>query len=177
MKLTTDVLSRAVSLQEVDAGRWLPHIQEAAERASLTTVKRLAAFLAQTGHESAGFRFLRELWGPTPTQLRYEGRRDLGNVRPGDGFRYRGRGLIQVTGRANYTTTGRSLGIDLVNQPGLLEQPRWAALSAADYWTRNNLNNLVDSGDFKGLTRRINGGLNGYADRLARYQRALEALA
>ncbi|MGX9570798.1 glycoside hydrolase family 19 protein [Pseudomonas sp. CFBP 5748] len=138
---------------------------------------RTAAFMAQIGHESGQLRYVRELWGPTPAQTRYEGRDDLGNTMPGDGFKYRGRGLIQITGRTNYAECGESLGLDLINQPELLEQPQWAAMSAAWFWSSRGLNTLADVGAFDKITRRINGGQNGAADRRALYVRALQVLA
>ena len=94
----------------------------------------LAAFLAQVAHESGNFRYIREIWGPTPAQRGYEGRRDLGNTQPGDGKRYMGRGYIQITGRANYRRYGKKLGIDLENNPELAEQPDIAARVAVEYW-------------------------------------------
>lgn len=136
----------------------------------IDTPARQAAFLAQIGHESGRLIYTRELWGPTPTQLGYEGRADLGNTQKGDGFLYRGRGLIQVTGRGNYQKCGKALGLDLVKSPELLEQPTGAAMSACWFWTTHGLNELADAGDFEHITRRINGGLNGYADRCALWE-------
>ena len=118
-----------------------------------------------------------ELWGPTPAQARYEGRADLGNVEPGDGFRFRGRGLIQTTGRANYQATGNALGVDLVSEPGRLREPELAARSAAWFWREHGLNELADAGDFMRITRRINGGTNGYEQRLALFEVSKEVLA
>ena len=144
---------------------------------------RLAAFLAQIGHESASLRYVAEVWGPTTAQQRYEGRKDLGNTQSGDGSRYRGRGLIQTTGRANYAAVRdrlrRRLGPDVPDfeaAPERLEHIRWAVWSAADYWDWRGLNALADAGDFERITRRINGGLNGQADRLQRWERARQAL-
>lgn len=143
----------------------------------INTPKRQAAFLAQVGHESGGLHWLRELWGPTPAQIRYEGRADLGNTQPGDGFKYRGRGLIQITGRANYSEAGKALGLPLIDFPVLLENPEFAAKSAAWFWKSRGLNELADIDKFERITRRINGGLNGQAERLALYQKAQEAIA
>ena len=142
----------------------------------INTPARAAAFLAQVGHESGQLRYLREIWGPTPAQTRYEGRADLGNTQPGDGKRFMGRGLIQITGRANYAACGTALGVDLVGQPELLERPEYAAGSAAWFWLKNNLNRFADRGDFVGLTRAINGGTNGIGDRRALWERAKSAL-
>lgn len=155
---------------------WFEPISAALSEFGINTPRRIAAWIAQIGHESGGFRYTREIWGPTPAQTRYEGRKDLGNTRPGDGFRYRGRGLIQLTGRANYESATRALGVDLVNQPELLETPALAARSAAWFWSTRNCNALADAGDFTALTRRINGGLNGLKDRQRRYTIACSAL-
>lgn len=144
---------------------------------SIVGLQRVAAFIAQIGHESGQLRYVRELWGPTAAQARYEGREDLGNTTPGDGFRFRGRGLIQVTGRANYMECGEALGLDLISQPELLEQPEWAAKSAAWFWSTRGLNGLADAGAFDKITRRINGGRNGLAERLDFYDRAKRVLA
>lgn len=173
-------LSEAAGISDRLAAQWIEPLQAAFAYAHINTPKREAAFLAQVGHESGAFLYVREIWGPTSAQRRYEGRQDLGNTQPGDGFRYRGRGLIQVTGRANYNRLTSRLSWmgspDFIAEPEALEQPRWAALSAADYWHDRRLNELADAGKFKTLTKRINGGLNGYADRLARYERAARTL-
>ena len=178
--MDADTLAKAAGLSKDSSYRWKGPLQAAFDYADISTPKRQAAFLAQLGHESGGFQYLREIWGPTSAQKRYEGRLDLGNTQRGDGFRYRGRGLIQITGRANYVRIASRLSRfgapDFVAEPEALERPEWAALSAADYWKDRRLNELADTGKFKTLTKRINGGLNGYADRLARYERAAEAL-
>ncbi|KGU84738.1 glycoside hydrolase family 19 protein [Pseudomonas mediterranea] len=158
------------------AGVFAPSLSAAMEHYQITGLSRGAAFIAQIGHESGQLQYVRELWGPTPIQVRYEGRDDLGNAVPGDGFRYRGRGLIQVTGRANYAECGDALNLDLISQPELLEQPEWAASSAAWFWFTRGLNTLADEGRFDKITQRINGGQNGAADRRALYARALEVL-
>jgi len=150
----------------------LPHIIAAMDEFGIDTPVRQAAFLAQIGHESLGLHFLVEVWGPTVAQRRYEVRQDLGNNQPGDGFRYRGRGLIQLTGRGNYTQASAALGVDLVSNPELLGQSPLADRVAGWFWKSNNCNQFADSGDFEGLTKRINGGLNGYPDRLARWDKA-----
>lgn len=165
------------------ARAWLGPLQAALHLAEISTAWRLAAFLAQVGHESGRLRYTREIWGPTAQQRRYDpvttlaGR--LGNVAPGDGPRYMGRGLIQTTGRANYAMTTVKLRElmrevpDFEREPALLERPGWAALSAALFWRVKGLNRFADAGDLVGMTKRINGGLNGLADRQALYARAL----
>ncbi|MBK8772269.1 MAG: glycoside hydrolase family 19 protein [Rhizobiales bacterium] len=137
---------------------------------------RQAAFIAQIAHESGLFRWSKEIWGPTPAQERYEGRADLGNDQPGDGKRFLGRGLIQITGRANYRDCAAAIGVDLLNHPELLEQPGLAARSAGWFWHSHGCNALADTGDFEALTRRINGGINGLSDRIALHKRATAAL-
>lgn len=175
--LTLEQFRRATGLSGVRAQDWYGPVKSACIEFDITTRARIAAFLAQVGHESGGFRYTREIWGPTPAQERYEGRLDLGNTEPGDGSKYRGRGLIQITGRYNYAHASKALGIDALNNPVLLEKPVLAARSAAWWWHANGCNEIADTGDFRSLTRRINGGLNGLDDRLARWETAREVLA
>lgn len=138
--------------------------------------KQVAAFLAQIGHESGQLVYVREIWGPTPVQAKYEGWADLSNTVKGGGSKYRGRGLIQITGRANYAACGEALGLNLVNQPELLEQPQYACMSAAWFWATRGLNTLTDQDQFNTITRRINGGLNGLQNRLEIWARARAVL-
>lgn len=174
--MTPDVLMQATGCATQRAGVWADPITAAMALYSIDTPARQAAFLAQVAHESGLFVYVRELWGPTVAQQGYEGRADLGNTEPGDGLKFRGRGLIQVTGRANYAKMGAELGLDLLNHPELLELPSNAALSAAQFWTDHSLNQYADSGDFETLTRRINGGLNGLENREAIWNLAKAAL-
>ena len=183
LQITPALLAQAAGCTPMRAELFAGHLAEACAAYHITTPERLAAFLAQIGHESASLRYVAEVWGPTPSQKRYEGRKDLGNIESGDGSRYRGRGLIQTTGRANYAAVRdrlrRRLGPDVPDfeaEPEQLEHLRWAVWSAADYWDWRGLNALADAGDFERITRRINGGLNGQPDRLARWKRAREAL-
>lgn len=159
------------------ATEFLPFLEDAMHEFQINTPQRQAAFLAQVGHESGGLHWLVEIWGPTDTQRRYEGRYDLGNIAPGDGFKFRGRGLIQLTGRGNYKTAGAALGVDLIEQPELLGEPALACRSAAWFWSSRGLNELADAGEFERITKRINGGLNGYAERLGLWEAAKVALA
>lgn len=156
------------------AGRFAEALAEHLPAYAITTGPRVAAFMAQVAHESGGFRYVRELWGPTTAQQRYEGRADLGNTVAGDGKRYLGRGLIQITGRANYVAASRALYGDLrlVDEPSLLEQPDAAVQSACWFWDSRKLNDYADAGQFETITRRVNGGLNGYSDRVAWHQKA-----
>lgn len=164
--MTPTTLAQALGIPLTRADKWALPITRAMLRFGIDTPARQAAFLAQIGHESAGLRYVREIWGPTPAQLRYEGRKDLGNTVSGDGKRFMGRGLIQITGRHNYAQAGTALELPLLQAPDLLEQPQNAANSAGWYWASRNLNRFADSGDFRGLTRAINGGYNGLDDRL-----------
>ena len=143
-------------------------LNDAMREFAIDTAVRQAAFLAQIAHESGEFRYVKEIAAGEA----YEGRKDLGNVCAGDGPRFRGRGLIQITGRDNYELCGRSLGLDLLHSPELLEEPVHAARSACWFWHLKGLNELADKGDFKLITKRINGGYNGYKDRLKYWERA-----
>ena len=133
---------------------------------------RAAHFLAQTCHESAGFRTTEEFASGSA----YEGRKDLGNTQPGDGPRYKGRGLIQLTGRANYVEYGEALGLDLVDHPETAAEPVISLLIACEFWKRRGLNQFADRDDIETITRRINGGLNGFDDRKAYLAKAKAAL-
>ena len=159
------------------AGVFVPVLNIAMNRYQIVGAKRVAAFIAQIGHESGQLKYVKEIWGPTVAQTRYEGRADLGNTEPGDGSKYRGRGLIQITGRSNYKACGGALGLELINHPELLEKPQHACMSAAWFWATKGLSTLADEGKFETITRRINGGVNGLADRQMLYARALKVLA
>jgi putative chitinase len=174
--MTPRDLAQATGARIDRATTFLPFLEDAMHEFDIGTTDRQAAFLAQIGHESGGLHWMVELWGPTATQLRYETRYDLGNCQPGDGYRYRGRGLIQLTGRENYRKAGEALGVDLIAKPELLGEPALAARSAGWFWKTHGCNELADAGDFEKVTRRINGGLNGYAERLGLWKAALEVL-
>ncbi len=163
--MTAQVLAAALGIPDARAKAWFPHLYAAMVAYQITTKARQAAFLAQIGHESARLRYTSEIWGPTPAQARYEGRADLGNNQKGDGFRFRGRGLLQITGRGNYRRLSQRLGVDFEASPELLAEYKWAALSAADYWGAHDLNAMADDGNFASMTHVINGGMNGYEDR------------
>jgi putative chitinase len=162
--------ARLLAAAGVDPRRtavYLPPLNAAAKKFDIVTPLRRSMFLAQVAHESAAFQHVVEIWGPTQAQMGYENRVMLGNVVPGDGFRFRGRGLIQITGRANYEAVGSFFGWSLAATPSFLESPAGACLSAGWFWMSHGCNELADVGDFAGVTRRINGGLNGYAHRSA----------
>lgn len=124
---------------------------------------RFAHFIAQLTHESGNFRYMQEIASGTA----YEGRKDLGNVMAGDGVKFKGRGPIQLTGRANYQKYGRALGIDFESHPELVAIPSIGLLVACKFWTNNGLNELADRDDLLTITRRINGGTNGLVERKA----------
>ena len=153
------------------------HFNAAMKAAGINNQRRAAMWCAQIGHESVGLHYMEEI----ASGAAYEGRRDLGNVCPGDGMRFKGRGPIQLTGRSNYrsfTQWCRSKGLakhDFEAAPHLVGTPRWGFLAASWYWSaaRPQLNSLSDAGDIEGATRAINGGLNGIDDRRSRYQRAM----
>jgi putative chitinase len=176
MSITQQQLLQILPNARPVAGVFVPVLNTAMQRYQIVGRKRVAAFIAQLGHESGQLRYVREIWGPTPAQAKYEGRANLGNTQPGDGSKYRGRGLIQITGRANYAACGEALGLDLIIQPELLELPQYAAMSAAWFWKQNGLNDLADRDQFNTITRRINGGLSGLQDRLEIWSRARAVL-
>lgn len=180
MKLTPAIIAAGTGAPLSRATAWADALQSACDEYEINTPLRVAAFLAETGHESGHLVFTREIWGPTAAQKLYEPpsreARELGNTEPGDGRRFCGRGLIQVTGRANYVRVGAALKLDLINHPVLLEAPSNAARSAGWFWSAHGLNELADAGEFQTITRRINGGLNGEAERVALYNAAKHAL-
>jgi len=193
------------------AGVFVPALNAAMAKYAITTPGRVAAFLAQVGHESAQLtrmvenlnysaQGLASTWPsrfavdrgasplqPNPKAVKMSRQPEviansvyadrLGNVSLGDGWRYRGRGLIQLTGKDNYRECGEGIGLPLVDEPDLLLEPGPAAMAAGWFWDRRRLNGLADSGDLEAITRKVNGGMTGYPDRAAIYQRALKVLA
>lgn len=199
--MTKEQFMKAAGLNAILADKWYPHIIAAMNEFGIDAPKRKAAFIAQVGTESGGFRSVQEslnysvqglsIFGSRLTAAQREqlGRKPgepalsparqaaianivyggrYGNNLTGDGWRFRGRGLKQITFRANYEACGKALGLDLINNPDLLTEPQNASRSAGWFWKANKLNAFADSGDFTGMTRAINGGLNGLADRQAR---------
>lgn len=158
----------------------LPHLNVALEEFNISAPGRMAAFLAQVGHETYQLRFTEEEWGPTPAQLNYEPPTHLatvlGNTEKGDGFRYKGRGAFQVTGRTNYRRYGHLLNLDLEGHPELAGLPENTFRIAGVYWNDHKLSELTDAGNFREITRRINGGYNGEAEREAYWVKAKEVL-
>ena len=143
---------------------------------SINTPQRIAAFLSQLAHESGELRWMNEIWGPTEAQRRYEPPSKLatrlGNTQPGDGKRYRGRGPIQLTGRSNYKIAGAALALPLEDNPDLVATPAVGIRVAGWFWNSKSLNDLADQNNYLGITRRINGGTNGLADRVKYWERA-----
>ena len=138
----------------------------------INTRIRACHFLAQILHESGSLNYVEEL----ASGRAYEGRRDLGNVVKGDGIKFRGRGLIQITGRSNYETLSKLWGVDLIANPELLERPEYAVKSAIWFWNSRCLNKFADTDNIRDITRRINGGFNGLADRMQLLGRAKKIL-
>jgi len=132
-----------------------------ASKYEVDTYLRVCHFLAQAAHEAASFRTLEEF----ASGAAYEGRKDLGNTKKGDGVRYKGRGIFQLTGRANYRTIGAKIDMDLEKNPELAELPEVSVLTALEYWKSRNLNRWADEDNVERITRLINGGLNGFDDR------------
>lgn len=216
MKPQVEQLVAAGIKREV-ADRWLPHVQAALDQFNISTEKQVAAWLAQTAHESGGYTLLTEnlnyrasimavCWpnrfaemGPDKKPKKdaqgknipnkfalalerkpemianvvYASRMGNGPPESGEGWKYRGRGLKQLTGKDNYTRCGKALGLDLVEQPDLLLEPAGAALSAAWFWGVNKCGAFADADDFVGLTKKINGGTIGLQDRQRRYKDVL----
>ena len=202
--LTATRLADAMGIGQASAELWVSHVQNALALCGCTTVEHVAQWIAQVGHESDSMKRLVESLNYTPEGLRatwpnrfdaetaqrlgrtatkaadqeaiaeiaYGGR--LGNVHNGDGHRFRGRGLVQITGRANYRECGQYIGADLEQEPSLLEMRSTAAASTAWYWRKHKLTGY--NGDVLRVTRAINGGTNGLADRQARYDKALSVL-
>lgn len=180
--MTPQYIAAATGSTIMAAQNWVDVLHLANAAFGINSRARQDAFLAQIGHESGGLQWVAEIWGPTPAQRGYEGRKDLGNTEPGDGSRFRGHGLIQVTGRGNHARMRDLLRKqfpstpDFELDPRALEIPKWAALSAACFWAGAGCNVLADQAAtdalFDRITRKINGGLNGREDRLARWHKA-----
>ena len=181
--------------------KWLSAINETFERFQINTPKRQAAFIGQCQHESGNFKTLQEnlhysadglmrtwpsrfpsadvaqQYANNPEKIAnkvYAGR--MGNTEEGDGWKFHGRGLIQLTGRENYDNCGKGIGAVLADKPQLLVGPYYACMSAGWFWNKKGLNDLADKRDYPEMTKRINGGLLGLADRIAKIDKAKEIL-
>lgn len=148
-----------------------PSVIKMMDEKGITNKTERAMFLAQLSHESGNFRYPEEIWGPTADQLGYEGRSDLGNNQPGDGYKYRGRGYIQITGRWNYNHFGNKIGVDLINNPDLAAEPGNAAKIAWEYYNARVSRKAAQQGDINTVTKQINGELNGLADRKSKFKK------
>jgi len=183
--------------------KWLEPLNNAFQKYDISTLQRQASFIGQCAHESGNFRILEEnlnysaarlmaVWpsrfpsldvasqyANNPEKLAnkiYSGRMGNGDEESGEGYAYRGRGLIQMTGKEAYANCGSGLGVDLVGNPNWLVDPKYAALSAGWFWNKKGLNSLADVQDYETMTKRINGGLNGLDDRKAKIAKALSVL-
>ena len=202
--LTPSNFQKATGVTDAQRDMWFPRISASMAAFGITTGLRQAHFLAQVGHESAGFTKTEEglnysenaltaMFGTRITgaqansygrnaahpanqkmiaNIIYANRNGNGDVASGDGYRYRGRGLIQITGKANYTALTGQLSADVVANPDLLKEPMQAAMSAAAWWKNHGLNELADTDDVTRITRVINGGTNGLEDRKSRLTKA-----
>jgi putative chitinase len=201
--MNSEQLAQALKITPIKAEEWIDAINETFDRFDISTPERQACFLGQCAHESGGFTALKEnlnysaegltkVWPKrfpsldvtqpyhrNPEKIAnkvYADRMGNGNEASGDGFKYRGRGLIQLTGKDNYRACGEALGVDLVENPDLVSSPQYAALSAGWFWDKNKLNQFADANDMTTLTKRINGGTHGLDDRVARTQHAIDVL-
>jgi len=179
---TQDELQRVLGIQAKLALAFLVPLNQSCVIAEIQTKDQASMYLAQLGHESGCFRYTKEIYGPTAQQLKYELpnalAKRLGNTNVGDGKRFIGHGLIQVTGRYNHKVTTKELSKfmpcpDFEANPEKLSLPLWAALSAGLYWRIHKLNSYVLKRDFIGLTKKINGGTTGLAHRQSLYVQCL----
>jgi len=202
---TKDQLQQIIP-QNQHLDHWFEALEKILPDYEIDTPARVAAFLAQCAHESGGFNAIQENLNYRAVTLRkvfpkyfptdalaedyagrpnkaeaianrvYASRMGNGDEESGEGYAYRGRGLIQLTGKSNYQACGEALGVDLVENPDLVATPQYAALSAGWFWNKNKLNNYADKKDMEGLTKKINGGTHGIEDRVARTQAAIDVL-
>lgn len=176
MKITESQL-KSCGVNSTKARIYAPLLSKYSDMYKINTPLRMAHFLAQVLHESAYLNYVKELASGAAYDT---GRlaKKLGNTpeADGDGQRYKGRGLIQITGRANYIDCGKGLHLNLIDNPELLEQPEYAAWSAAWFWDKYKLNSLADKDALTLITKKINGGTNGLSNRLTLLGKAKRAL-
>jgi putative chitinase len=143
--------------------KYIPHLNMMMDKYDITTVLRISHFIAQVAHESGSFNYCAEI----ASGAAYEGRKDLGNVHRGDGIKFKGRGLIMITGFVNYNEVSLDIFGDdsLLISPATLEQPPYSVEAACWFWKKHGLNELADKDDIKPITKVINGGYNGLEDR------------
>lgn len=165
MILTADILKNAVPyITDVRIIKYLQALNDTLVKYQINSPLRVAHFLAQVGHESASFRYVEEI----ASGAAYEGRKDLGNIYKGDGVKFKGRGVIQITGRTNYGAYSKATGIDFIATPKKLAEVPHCIDSAGWFWNNRSLNVFADKDDVKTITRKINGGYNGMSDRVMR---------
>lgn len=200
MNISKEMLVESHTCSAEMADKWVDAINATCERFEINTPERIAGFLSQTAHESGGFRFVVEnlnyradvllrFWPKRFTlesaqacamkpekiaNIAYCNKNGNGDEASGEGYKYRGRGLIQLTGKDNYTAFGSACGVDAVAHPEIVESPDAAALSAGWFWNTRHLNNYADAKDIVGMTKRINGGTNGLDDRQTRYAKIMD---
>jgi len=199
--ITKDLLVNSETCTAEIADMWLDALNTACDKYEINTPERICGFLSQCAHESSGFKFVVENLNYSAAALRsvfgkyfpddstanayarnperiankvYANRMGNGDEASGEGFKYRGRGLIQLTGKDNYVAFGNATGVDAVNNPVLVEHPEAASLSAGWFWDTRHLNNYADQKDVVGMTKRINGGTNGLDDRQMRYAKLMD---
>jgi putative chitinase len=183
------------------ADKWADSLNETCERFAIDSPFRIAGFLSNTAHESGGFKFVKEnlnysaaslmrVWpsrfpsievaqayAMQPEKIAnkvYSSRMGNGDEASGDGWKYLGRGLIQLTGKNNYVAYSMACDNEALTKPEIVEQPKYAAESAGWFWDVNKLNTLADAQDVQGMCRRINGGLNGLDDRQMKYSKVMD---
>lgn len=159
--ITAAQLAQSLTCPLPRAQKWIDAINQTLAKYEINTPLRIAHFIAQIGHESERLFYVCEI----ASGAAYEGRKDLGNIEAGDGVKYKGRGLIQITGRNNYQLLSTALGIDLIKNPAMLETPQYAAMSAGWFWSAHHLNVLADNDLLTQITKAINGSINGLDDR------------
>ena len=175
MQITKEILEKImVNAKQSDIENFVEPLNIIMEKYEINTPLRIAHFLAQVGHESGSLRYKEEI----ASGKAYEGRRDLGNTQPGDGRKFKGHGLIQITGRYNHTQYANFVNDkDLIDNPQRIgNEPLHSAGAAGWYWMTRNLNVLADKNDIKAITKKINGGLNGFNDRKNYFDRAYDVL-
>ena len=198
--ITKELLVNAHVCDEATAEKWVDALNATCDKFEINTPERIAGFLSQVGHESGGFKFVVENLNYSAPALRtvfgkyftddsqanayarqpekiankvYANRMGNGDEASGEGWKYHGRGLIQLTGKDNYTAFSNASGVDAVNRPELVELPDAASLSAGWFWDTRHLNNYADAQDVLGMTKRVNGGTNGLDDRKSRYDKLI----
>jgi len=167
--ITTAIIKKICPYAKlVNINNFVPYLNELMPKYEIDTVIRIRHFISQLAHESGSFNYVEEI----ASGKAYEFRKSLGNINEGDGVKFKGRGLIQITGRNNYKKLSEDIGVDFISNPELLKTPKYAVESACWYWKKANLNSSADIDDIKGVTKKINGGYNGLQNRINFYNLA-----